>query len=319
MLTIRFLVLDTFKAKSYFRVFLGLLFVSLTILSGCKEAPKVQGPHYGNSPLSEADVIYRFGIHPLHNPTKLMDTYQPLMDYLNKNILGVQFVVETSRDYSAFEEKYKDRKPEFILPNPWQTLGAIQSGYEVIAMAGDPKDFKGLIIVRKDSEIKEPTDLKGKKVSYPSPTALAACIIPQYFLHTHGLDINKDITNLYVGSQESSIMNVYLKTTAAGATWPQPWRDFQVTHPKEAVELKTIWDIESLINNSVMVRDDIPESIKNQVQKILIELDKTEEGKSLLRILEIDYFSSATNQDYAVVKVYTDRFEKEVRKIELRK
>jgi phosphonate transport system substrate-binding protein len=142
-------------------------------------------------------------------------------------------------------------------------------------MAGDPEDFKGLLIVRKDSGIESPLDLKGKKVSYPSPTALAACIMPQYFLHTQGIDINKDITNLYVGSQESSIMNVFLKTSSAGATWPPPWRDFQKTHPKEAAELKAIWDIESLVNNSVMVREDIPDSISSQVQKILVGLKTT--------------------------------------------
>lgn len=51
----------------------------------------------------------------------------------------------------------------------------------MIAMAGDPKDFKGIFLVRIDSGIKVPADLKGKAVSYPSPTALAACIMPQYF------------------------------------------------------------------------------------------------------------------------------------------
>lgn len=296
-----------------------LFFVFLALLAGCEKAPKATGPQYGTAPLGEAQVIYRFGVHPLHNPKKLMDSYQPLMDYLNKNIPGVQFVLEASRDYSIFEEKYKNRKPEFILPNPWQTLGAIQSGYSVIAMAGDPADFKGVIIVRKDSGIKEPTDLKGKKVSYPSPTALAACILPQYYLHTHGVDVTKDITNLYVGSQESSIMNVYLKTTAAGATWPQPWRDFQKTHPKEAAELMTIWETESLVNNSVMVLDDVPDSIKIQVENILVQLNQTEEGNQILLNLETDYFKSATNEDYHVVQAFTDRFEREVRKIELGK
>ena len=68
----------------------------------------------------------------------------------------------------------------------------------------------------------------------------------------------RDIENRYVGSQESSIMNAYLGQTAAGATWPPPWRAFQKEHPREAAELKVIWETESLVNNSVMVRDDVP-------------------------------------------------------------
>lgn len=310
-----------FIINAFIKGILSLCFslVFLSTLSGCRQETKSNGPQYGSSPLSQANTIYHFGVHPLHNPIKLMESYQPLMEYLNKNIEGAKFVLEASRDYSNFEEKYKNGKLEFILPNPWQTLGAIKSGYTVIAMAGDPADFKGLFIVRKDSGIKEPADLKGKSVSYPSPTALAACIIPQYFLHTHGIDVNKDITNLYVGSQESSMMNVYLKTTAAGATWAPPWRDFQKTHPKEAAQLKSIWDIESLVNNSVMVRDDIPENIKIRVQKCLIELDKTQEGKKILQNLETNFFLLANNDDYGVVQTYSDRFEQEVRKIELEK
>ncbi len=82
----------------------------------------------------------------------------------------------------------------FSTPNPWQTLEAIKVGYHVITMAGDP------------------ADLKGKVPSYPSHTALAACIMPQYYLHQHGINLVRDIMNHYVGSQELSIMNGLGKT-----------------------------------------------------------------------------------------------------------
>ena len=232
----------------------------------------------------------------------LMRSYQPLMDYLNKKIKGTEFILEASRDYASFEEKYKKRKPEFLLPNPWQTLQAIKSGYTVIAMAGEPEDFKGIFIVRKDGGISKPADLIGKAISYPSPTALAACIMPQYFLYTHGININKDITNQYVGSQTSSIMNVYHKKTAAGATWPPPWRSFQKTQPNQAAQLKVIWETEPLINNSVMVRNDIPSNIRNQVQKLLTDLNKSKEGKNILENMETARFILATNKDYNLVQ-----------------
>jgi phosphonate transport system substrate-binding protein len=86
----------------------------------------------------------------------------------------------------------------------------------------DDEMFRGIILVRKDSGIHKVTDLKGKKVSYPALTALAATMMPHYYLHTHGIDVNRDIENLYVGSQESSIMNVLRGHVAAGATGPVP-------------------------------------------------------------------------------------------------
>ena len=288
----------------------------IILLFGCNQKSKDTFPKYGLSPTTQKAPIYHFAVIALHNPAKLMREYQPLIDYLNEKIPGVRLVLEPSIDYAKFEKKYKDRKPEFILPNPWQTLQAMKSGYDVIAMAGEPKQFKGIFIVRKDGGISKPSDLIGKAVSYPSPTALATCIMPQYFLHTHGIDVNKDIKNLYVGTQESSIMNVYMKLSSAGGTWPPSWKSFQKEHPKEASKLKVIWETEPLINNSVMVRNDVPANIREQVQKYLLELHKTENGKAIYANMEISRFLPATNKDYDKVRIYTAHFEKEIRKVE---
>lgn len=292
------------------------LVLLLGVLPGCSREPEGRGPQFGTKPSSPGIPVYHLAVHPLHNPTKLMQAYQPLIDYLNNRLQDACLSLEASRDYAHFEEKYRARKPEFLLPNPWQTLQAMKVGYRVIATAGEPHDFKGIIVVRKDSNFSHPADLKGKAVSYPSPTALAACIMPQYFLHNHGININTDIENRYVGSQESSIMNVYLKLTAAGATWPPPWRAFQKEHPREAAELTVIWETEWLVNNSVMVRDDIPAQVGEQVRALLVELNGITEGKSILSGMETSRFISASDEDYDVVRQYISRFEREVRPVE---
>lgn len=292
--------------------------VFLLLVAGCKREPHGTGPRYKTAPASSALPLYHFAIHPLHNPAKLMQAYQPLIDYLNAQQKGARFILEASRDYASFEEKYQNRTPEFLLPNPWQTLQAMKAGYSVIAMAGEPADFRGIFIVRRDGGISKPSDLKGKAVSYPSPTALAACIMPQYFLHSHGININRDIENRYVGSQESSIMNVYLKKTAAGATWPPPWRAFRIDHPEEAAQLKIVWETEPLINNSVMIRNDIPAAIREQVRKLLTGLHETVPGKKILAAMETARISPATDSEYDVVRSYVERFERDVRRVESR-
>jgi phosphonate transport system substrate-binding protein len=291
----------------------SILFVYM--LSGCNQKSQNIGPKYSDAKIPNTMQVYHFAIYPLHNPAKLIHDYTPLMDYLNQRINGVRFSIEASTDYADFEQKYKQRKPEFLLPNPWQTLQAIKVGYKVIATVGDPKDFKGIILVRKDGGIVKPADLKGKAVSYPAPTAFAACIMPQYFLYKHGINVNKDIRNMYVGSQESSILNVYLKKTAAGAAWTTPWRAFQKEYPKEASELMVIWETESQTNNSVMVRNDIPEEIRNQVQQCLVELYKSKQGKAILASMQTTRIFSASNKDYRSVQDFVTQFEKSVRKV----
>jgi phosphonate transport system substrate-binding protein len=287
------------------------------LLTGCERGSDPPTTlQYTDAPASLDVPVYRFAIHPLHNPQKLSEAYQPLVDHLNRRIPGVRIELEASRDYQVYEQKFRDREPAFLLPNPWQTLQAIKVGYRVIAMAGDAKDFRGAFIVRRDSGIKTPADLRGKMVSYPSHTALAAAVMPQYYLHTHGIDINRDIRNVYVGSQESSIMNAYLGKSAAGATWPPPWRLFQRDHPAEAAQLELIWETPPLLNNSVMVRDDVPETVREQVRTALVELAQTPDGMAILGAMETARFHPADDASYDAVRDYIARFEREVRPVE---
>jgi phosphonate transport system substrate-binding protein len=218
----------------------ALLLTILFAVACDSSGPPTSGPAYGSGAAGTATPLYHLAIHPLHNPKKMAEAYQPLIEYFNNNIPEASFVLGASRDYQAYERKFRARTSAFLPPNPWHTLEAIKMGYRVIAMAGDAEDFKGIFIVRKDSDIQKPVELKGKVVSYPSHIALAACIISQHFLHQQGLNVNQDITNIYVGSQKSSIMNAYLGKSAAGATWPPPWRLFQKDHPTETVQLGLI-------------------------------------------------------------------------------
>lgn len=286
------------------------------VLSACNQSPAEKPLQYSSKPNSNDLPTLRFAIHPLHNPQKLSDAYQPLIDHLNRQIPEVRFELEASRDYQAYEQKIRAREPEILLPNPWHSIEAMKVGYQVIAMAGDAEDFKGIFIVRKDSGITRPEDIKGKTVSYPSHTALAACVMPQYFLHKHGINVKRDIQNVYVGSQESSIMNAYLGKSAVAATWPPPWRLFQKDHPDAAAELKVIWETPSLLNNSVMVRDDLAPPLRDKIRAILLALPTTGEGRKILADMATARFHAADDATYAKVRDYVATFEKEVRAVE---
>ncbi len=288
----------------------------LWLLAGCdRDSAAPTGPQYSATPKISTPVYY-LAVHPLHNPAKLVQGYQPLIDFLNRHMQGARFELEASRDYQVYEAKFRQRDSAFLLPNPWQTLEAMKAGYHVIAQAGDTEDFSGLFIVRTDSDIQTPADLKGKIVTYPSPTALAACIMPQYFLYEKGINIKRDIDNRYVGSQESAIMHAYLGESAAGVSWPPPWRAFQREHPTEAAQLKVLAATPHLINNSVMARDDVPAPVYERVQQLLLRLHESAQGQQILSGMETARFYPADNASYAPVRDFITRFERDVRPVE---
>lgn len=293
-------------------MFLAMAFL---LLGGCgDEAGRaVYQPEYGPRPTGAPTYkSYRFAVHPLHNPEKLFAVYGPIVDRLNAAIPGARFVLEASRNYEEFDKKLYGRQFDLALPNPYQTVNALRHGYRVFGKMGDDDQFRGIFLVRRDSPVREVADLKGKVVSFPAKTALAAAMLPQQFLRDHGLPIDAYEAR-YVGSQESSIMNVYLGDAAAGATWPPPWIAFRRDHPERAARLEVRWRTEPLPNNGLVARDDFPPELLNQVAAILFGLHQSADGRVMLERLPLSRFEPANEETYRPVRDFIAHFSKTVR------
>jgi phosphonate transport system substrate-binding protein len=286
------------------------------LLVGCgKQQEEVYQPTFSTRGV-DAPKEYIVGIHPLYNPKRLVELYGPIVDHLNAVLPQAHFRLEASRNYEEFERKLYDKYFDFAMPNPYQTVRSLKHGYHVFGKMGNDEMFRGIVLVRKDSAIHKVSDLKGKKVSFPAPTALAATMMTQYYLHTHGIDVNRDIESLYVGSQESSIMNVLRGHAAAGATWTVPWNTFKLENPKMAAQLKVKWQTESLPNNGWVVRDDVQPTLAEKVSKVLVGLNRTQEGRAMLKKLGITRFEYATEETYKPVRQYLKIFSATVRNVE---
>lgn len=285
---------------------------AVLLLGGCGEEEQSATPTYSDAPPAQK-TVYRFGIHPLHNPTRLHEIFGPLMAYLDRRIPEAHFRVEASRNYAAYDKKLFSGEFHFSLPNPYQTVVSLDKGYRVFGKMADDENFRGIILVRKDSGIHSIGDLKGLAISYPAPTALAATMLPQYYLHSHGLDVMKDVDNRYVGSQESAIMNVFLGHTAAGATWPPPWRALVKERPELAEQLEIKWRTDPLPNNGLVVREDIPQALMDKVAELLFTLHTHEEGRRMLERMELSRFEPASDASYDPVRRFLKTFAEQVR------
>jgi len=272
-------------------------------------------PLYSDTPILTKNKVYIFGVHPLHNPNRLFEVYQPMVDYINARLKGSELRLEASRNYAAYDKKLFSGYFDFSLPNPYQTVTAVSKGYKIFGKMADDENFRGIILVRKDSGIEKVTDLKGKTVSYPAPTALAATMMPQWYMHEHGIDINHDIKNAYVGSQESSIMNVFLGKSAAASTWPPPWRAFIKQRPEIAEQVEVKWETSSLANNGLVAREDIPEELIETVSEIIFSLHKTPQGRAILERMELSKYEKAEDSTYDSVRLFLKQFEEDVRPI----
>lgn len=287
----------------------ALCAIAVSFMSGCTDgSPVVQRPEY-----SQADAMPQlrrlsFGVHPLHNPGRLMALYGPIVEVLNESIPDVVIRLEASRDYADYERKLRERTLDLALPNPYQTVAVAAPAYRVFGKVSGDEDFHGLILRRRDSPIRQPRDLRGMTFSCPSRTAVAACMLPLLHLREAGLDVARDLEVRSVGSQESSILNVVRGLVDAGATWPPPWRAFQKNYPELASELEVAWVTDDLPNNSLMARTDLEPELVERIGRILFRLSATDEGRRLLVNAEIAGFEPATDARYEPVQAMLARY-----------
>ncbi|NWF66909.1 MAG: phosphate/phosphite/phosphonate ABC transporter substrate-binding protein [Campylobacterales bacterium] len=286
-------------------VFYILSLIFIFFFSGCdnKEEYKIESQDFNKH-------IYIFGIHPYLNSQHMYNVYEPIMRYLEKKVPNAKFFLETSNDYAHYEQKLYVGHFDFALPNPYQTIKSLKIGYNVVAKMYPDEVFRGIIVSRIDNKIDNFEQLKGKKVSFPAKTDLAASMMPLMFLHENGINVNKDITKNFVGSQYSSIMNAYTKDSIVAATWPPPWHGWCMENPEKAKEMKVVWQTDHLVNNSVIVKSGVEESISISVANVLANMRFDEEGIKLLKNAGFEGFELATNQNYDKVKIFLDKYEK---------
>jgi len=292
-------------------------FSLLFLLTGCEQEQTVKGsqPHYTDSP-SERERVLVFGIHPLYNPQRLEEIFTPLINYLSQSLPAQRFILEASKDYADYNAKLREGRFDFAMPNPYQTVFALDHGYEVIAKVAPDDDFMGIILTPKDATPMSVVALKGKTIGFPAPSALAATMLPQWLLFQQGLKPHIDYEVRYVVSQESSILAVANGITQAGATIPPAWRQFQQDYPDLAARLQVSWRTQTLPNIGIVARKNLPEETKTAVTQLLTHLQTNPEGNAILARTKLGHFETANRETYLPVVTFVDQFERQIRKAE---
>lgn len=281
---------------------IGLAFAN----EACRASDDDYTPSFSDRPTTSFYTPrYTFAVHPLHNPKLLYEKYAPLIDFINANVEGFSLKLVASRDYPTFESKLFSGRFDFALPNPLQTIASLHHGYRIIGKMGDDNLFQGIIVMRRDTgnRVMFVEDLAGASLSFPANTALAATMMPKYFLKSRGLDLDSNDIH-YVGSQESAIMNVYLNKTAAAGTWPLPWGMLLKARPELEAAMEIKWRTPSLVNNGVVARTDLNADHVAAVLYNLLALHTHSRGQEILKMLEISCFEAAQEKTYEPVKKF---------------
>ena len=252
-----------------------LVFLSVALSCGSSTAQTVPVPIPGE---------IKFGFTPVLSEGEMRAEFEPLMIYLSHQT-GQKVTLYIAKDYGDLRTQMENGNVDIGSFSPFAYVDAASGGkIRLIAQSiiEGSATYRGIIIARKDSGIRSLADLRGKKFAFVDPKSASGYIYPRAMLIEKGFDPKTLFSEtIFAGSHDKVIAAVLEGRVDAGAIYDGA----QGVAKRSGVavdNLSTIATSDPIPHDAIAVRIGLNEALVLQIQRALIDLDKTEEGKRVI-------------------------------------
>ena len=236
-------------------------------------------------------VTYTFGVVPQFDARHTHRVWRPLLTELEQRT-GLKFRLVGSSSIPDFESQFMTGEFDFAYMNPYHVLKASVSQNYVPLVRDIGRSLYGVVVVRKDSPIRDMKELANKQVAFPSPNALGASLIPRADLkYIYGVSVDP----IYVQSHSSVYLNVVMSKTDAGGGVQKTFD--QLPHSVRD-KLRVIYKTRECAPHPIAAHSNVPAAVRLSVQQALLALGKTAKGRDLLKLIPIKQIGVASIEDY---------------------
>lgn len=238
------------------------------------------------------------------------DSSKKTKEFLEKET-GLHFEVSIPQSYIAVVEAFGTDRVDVAALNTYGYYLA-HSKYKAQAkltvLRHGAGTYQSQFIVRKGSAIKSLADLKGKKMAFVDPSSASGYLLPLKMLRDQAIDLGETV---FAMKHDNVVSMVYNGQVEAGATFYTPPHEGKMEDARRLV-LTQYPDVEDKVqilqlstaipNDPIVVREGLPEALKQTIVNAFIKYVKTEDGKAAFKaIYGTDDFKVATDADYASV------------------
>lgn len=269
---------------------------------------------------------------PEQNLLTQEERYAPLVEYLGQQF-GLQMNVRLRLlpDYAAAIDGLKSGTIDAaFLGSLAFSLARAQAGVEPVVRPEKDgvSQYRGLIVVRKDSGIRNWRDLKGKSFGMVDKSTTAGYVFPLLYFRAHGIDDPARHLGsiVFTGSHDLVFTKVYNRELDAGAAKDLILKDLSTHRPEIGRDLQILATSDPVPNNTFVLapRRDFPcfhchslvpapraglnttiprgpGDLKAVLKELFLKLPESPEGRRVLEALGADRFVETTESDLRVV------------------
>ncbi len=154
-------------------------------------------------------------------------------------------------------------------------------------------DYQSIIFTRKDSGIARLEDLKGKVIAFEEPFSSTGYFFPKMALLKIGFRMtpkrqgsdpvkSDEVGYIFSHGDSNTILSVLNGVVAAGASDSQKY----LAVAKNVDSFKVIHETVSIPRHIVSYRADLPPKLVTRVKEVLLNMNRTDEGKQALQAFE---------------------------------
>lgn len=251
---------------------------------------------------ASAQDVLRVSTIPEEAASEQIRKFTPLVKYLERR-LGMKVVFRPVSDYPAAVEALVNKQIELAWLGGLTFVQAdIRSGGKVIPILQREEDtrYQSVFISKTGSGITQLTQLKGKTLTFGSPSSTSGHLMPRSYLLEAGIDPEKDLSKLaYSGAHDASIAAVVSGRVDAAAVDMTVWRKFVESKRVDTTQVNVFYETPSFYNYNWTIHADMPAELRAKIERAFLELSiDTPEGKEILGLARATRYIPTKAENY---------------------
>jgi len=265
---------------------------SFLYVSGC-DKPDAEEPPVADE---KHDVVF-IGLLPEQNIFEQILRYKPLADYLYKRT-GIKIELKMITRYGDIIDNFKKEGLDGAFFGSFTyTLAHEKLGVETLVRpekADGTSTYYGMIMVRKDSGIRNAADMKGKVFAFV------------YYFKKNGIDDYRTYfrETYFAGTHEDVIRDVMTGKADIGAAKNTIYDMMVKADRRIEDEIVILERSPDVPENGLALKMTVRESVRDKIRDTLLAMHDDAEGADVLRALGFKRFIVNADKDYVPVYDY---------------